>query len=718
MDEPVMYGFGPYRFDARDGVLTRAGEPVPLTPKAAHLLRVLLESEGQTLTKDELIRRVWPSTFVEDGSLPFQMHLVRQALGDAAADPKYIVTIPRRGYRFIVPVARLSDERPDPAGDPARAVVDLLERDASDDLSDRGLETAYQPHSTPSFDVRRRWYPWLGFVALAVLALSAAIVAHGFRDPPLPHVSRVTQLTHDGKIKYGLLLLDRSRLLFNVLLEQREFRLDGGTSARVEAREPYLFLDVSPVRGEALAIRARDPGADRGLWIVRLDGTQPRRLGMAETSGSAAWSHDARRIAYGDGPSVYVADADGTSTRLITTVTGVAGSVQWAPGDRYLRVHVSNASDRTRTQVLYDIDPDGSEPTPVLLPPSTLNPCCGFWTPGGRDYVFESSSDTTQQVWVRREPRHLLWKSEPELRQLSPATGSVRYSSPVSSADGGRIFVIGTTEPRLSRYDPNQGEFVPYLGGIAAFAVEFSPDRQWVSYITDGDSTLWRARADGSEPRRLTGAPWHVDASAWSPDGRRLAIRARLPGSHTKVFLLSAEGGVPQPLVPGDAEQGSPTWSPDGTRLTFGDVPERYGQATGSEKIHIYHLDTHTLSDVTASDSLWSSRWSPDGRHLTATRIVDRELMLFTFATNEWRDLGVSGVGDMRWSRDSQYIYCEPEPRARWVRRVRVSDGYVEPLIDVSEEALPRFGAGVALDGMLLFLRAATDIYAFELERR
>src|SRR4029079_7658651 len=166
MDEPVLYGFGPYRFDARDGVLTRAGEPVPLTPRAAALLRVLLESEGQTLTKDELIRRVWPSTFVEDGSLPFQIHLVRQALGDAAADPNYIVTIPRRGYRFIVPVARLSDERLEPAVDPARAAVDLLERDASDDQSHPGSEPAYQPHSTSSFGVRRRWYPWLGFVPL------------------------------------------------------------------------------------------------------------------------------------------------------------------------------------------------------------------------------------------------------------------------------------------------------------------------------------------------------------------------------------------------------------------------------------------------------------------------------------------------------------------------------------------------------------------------
>jgi len=58
------------------------------------------------------------------------------------------------------------------------------------------------------------------------------------------------------------------------------------------------------------------------------------------------------------------------------------------------------------------------------------------------------------------------------------------------SADGRRIYVIGTTKPRLSRYDPNQRAFVPYLGGIAAFAVEFSPDRQWVSYITDGDSLI------------------------------------------------------------------------------------------------------------------------------------------------------------------------------------------------------------------------------------
>jgi DNA-binding winged helix-turn-helix (wHTH) protein/Tol biopolymer transport system component len=718
MTEAVAYGFGPYRFDARDRLLTRDAAPIPLTPKAADLLLALLESDGRVVTKEELIQRVWPSTFVEGGSLTFQIYVLRQSLADSAEDPRYIETVQRRGYRFLVPIKRLPVEhQPFPGANSSAAPAEAFYAEPAGQTEPPSQIVEPTPFDASDAAGVRRWPGLLTFGALVILAVTSAIIVFGFRDPPFLSVVRVTQLTHDGKMKGSLLWLDQSRLLFTVLWAQRELRIDsGGIAARSEALDPYVFLDISRFRSEALAIRPRDPGAERGLWIVRLDGTKARRLGMAQTGGSAAWSHDARRIAYTDDHNVYIADADGPTNRLIATVTGYAGSVQWGPADRFVRIHVANASDRTRTQALYDIDADGSEPRPVLPVPPASRPCCGFWMPGAADYVFESVSGTTQQIWVRREPRHLLWSGQPQLRQLSPTTAGIQYSSPVANADGSRIYVVGTAEPRLSRYDTNRRDFVPYLGGISAFAVEFSPDRQSVTYITHSDSMLWRARADGSEPHQLTFAPWYVEASAWSPDGRRLAIRARRsPGKHAKVYLMSAEGGTPEPLDPRDVEQGSPTWSPDGTKLTFGDVPEFYGHPGGGEMIHIYDLTDRRISDVAGSGGLWSSRWSPDGRHLAATRIVDRMLMLFTFERNQWRELAVTMVGDLAWSRDGRYIYCEPEPFARWFRRVSVPDGHIEALIDLSEEVLPRFGAGLALDGTKLFLRSATDIFAFEL---
>src|SRR4051812_34318502 len=102
--ERVAYVFEAFRFDAAQRALFRAGARVRITPKTADLLLALLENHGRTLTKTELIQRVWPDTFVEEGNLTFQMHLLRQALSDSVEQSVYVQTIPRRGYRFMCPI--------------------------------------------------------------------------------------------------------------------------------------------------------------------------------------------------------------------------------------------------------------------------------------------------------------------------------------------------------------------------------------------------------------------------------------------------------------------------------------------------------------------------------------------------------------------------------------------------------------------------------------
>src|SRR3954465_9211494 len=109
-DQDGIYQFEAFQLRAHDRSLTRDGLVVRLTPTAANLLFVLLRSNGRLVTKQELIETVWPSTFVEEGSLTFHMHLVRQALGDPAADPQYIAPIPKRGYRFTAPPPRFASE--------------------------------------------------------------------------------------------------------------------------------------------------------------------------------------------------------------------------------------------------------------------------------------------------------------------------------------------------------------------------------------------------------------------------------------------------------------------------------------------------------------------------------------------------------------------------------------------------------------------------------
>src|SRR6266481_6623420 len=98
------YEFGPYRFEPQQRVLTRDGEAVSLTPKATEILMVLLKNPGQLVAKEELMREVWPNTFVEEANLTQNIFTLRRAMAEPGTGRKYIETISRRGYRFVAAV--------------------------------------------------------------------------------------------------------------------------------------------------------------------------------------------------------------------------------------------------------------------------------------------------------------------------------------------------------------------------------------------------------------------------------------------------------------------------------------------------------------------------------------------------------------------------------------------------------------------------------------
>lgn len=108
-DEPsLFYEFGPFRLNVRERLLERDSELVLLTPKVFETLLVLVENSGHVLAKDDLITRLWPDTFVEESSLTQNISLLRRALDGSSGSRQYIETIPKRGYRFVPEVRRLT----------------------------------------------------------------------------------------------------------------------------------------------------------------------------------------------------------------------------------------------------------------------------------------------------------------------------------------------------------------------------------------------------------------------------------------------------------------------------------------------------------------------------------------------------------------------------------------------------------------------------------
>ena len=117
---PAGYVFGPFTLDCRRQRLLRDGEPQALTGKTFEVLRVLIEHRERLVEKQELLRLVWPDVVVDEANLTQHIFTVRKLLGDSSQDARYVLTVSRRGYRFIADVLEVGDEVPT-GGMPGRA---------------------------------------------------------------------------------------------------------------------------------------------------------------------------------------------------------------------------------------------------------------------------------------------------------------------------------------------------------------------------------------------------------------------------------------------------------------------------------------------------------------------------------------------------------------------------------------------------------------------
>ena len=110
LETKALYEFGRFRCEPGEHLLLCDGKPVSLTPKCFDLLMVLVESRGRLVTKEELLRRVWPNSFVEEANLTVNISALRKILGETPKGDSYIETVPKKGYRFIAPVRQVSSE--------------------------------------------------------------------------------------------------------------------------------------------------------------------------------------------------------------------------------------------------------------------------------------------------------------------------------------------------------------------------------------------------------------------------------------------------------------------------------------------------------------------------------------------------------------------------------------------------------------------------------
>ena len=575
--------------------------------------------------------------------------------------------------------------------------------------------------------------------ALAALGLAVvAGLAYVLRPAlPPPRITGTTEVARFARRTSVRLVTDGTRIYYSQLGPEGDFVVyqiatAGGEPIRIPtpAIRSAVILDLSP-DGFELLVRAFVTEVVRSfddpLWIVPLPGGNPRRLGDL-VGHDAAWSPDGRRLAYAKANDMFIVNRDGTQSKKLATTQRPAYGLSWSPDGLQLRFNAIDPASRRLSW--WDVRADGTDLHRILSdwPPrmggGILLASTGKWTLDGRYYLFVSDpGGGAGNVWAVGERTGRFTRAAGVPARLT--TGPIDHIGVAPSVDGRKLFVMGRQRRgELVRYEPASGQAVPFLSGISAEQLDFSPDGAWVAYVTFPDATLWRSRANGEDPLQLTQAPLFAAVPRWSPDGQQIAFMAQRPGEPFNIYTVPVDGGALERPLPQDVDQRDPTWSPDGRSLAF-----ELNPTPDVKDIRLLDLNTRHVQVLAGSEDLRSPRWSPPGRHIVAlsNRATQVGLALYDFHTREWTRLYGDGLADWpTWTRDGSAVYFWAVPRARTeetgVYRIHIRGGRLERV--ASAPAFARDGLwtppywGLAPDGSLLMLRSTSTwgIYAFDWE--
>jgi Tol biopolymer transport system component/DNA-binding winged helix-turn-helix (wHTH) protein len=731
-----IFRFADVEVREREFSLLKGGKVLAVEPKAFRVLLHLLRNPQKLISKEELLNAVWGDTAVTEGSLTRCIWLLRRLLGDDSNEPRFIETVATVGYRLVCKVevsesasgdlqttgkanglshgvlveTPTDGEIAEAAANPP-AQIDKL----ADDMERSGNQTEGR---------QNRLRGWL-LPGVVILAIGLATAIWYLRRPlPQMRVAEYTQITHDGRPK-AIAGTDGSRLYFNWSNERQptaQVAISGGEIAQVPVTLPLPRIqDVSP-DGSTLLVTSRE-GGQMSLWAVRVPAGSLRRLLTDAWVQSAAWSPDGKSVVYSlENGDLSVTGSDGTGTRKLATVGGLAGPLSWSPDGSKIRF--------SRDNRLWEVSSDGSGLHP-LLPGwrASSSQCCGHWTPDGKFFVFLSRGAyvyyndhlAASQLWVLDERRGLFQRAPAEPVQLT--SSPIRWNTPIPSRDGTKIFAHGVIlRGELVRYDAQSSRLQPWLGGISAEFVTFSPDGQVVAYVTFPEGILWRANRDGSHPVQLTDAPWYPLNPRWSPDGTQILFFQYEWAGHLRSYIVPSQGGTPRPLLPeGNEGQSDPDWSPDGHKIVFSNM-ETFG--VFNSVLRVLDLASHQITTLPGSEGVWSPRWSPNGRFVVGLNAGTGSMKIFDFETQRWSIVQLTrGSGWPTWSSDSQFIYFLQTLDDPGVFRVRVSGGNAERVVDLKGfRYTGAFTGWMGLDPtdtpMLIRDIGTDDIYALTLEQK
>ena len=693
------FRFGVFEVDARSGEVRKSGSRIKLQDQPFRVLVALLERPGDVITREELRSRIWPEeSFGDfDHALNVAIAKVRSVLDDSADNPRYVETLPKRGYRFVFPLTEQAGIQP--VGEVAKA-------------ADQDVEQTRGPAGVPAPAGGDR----LGGRSLAigaiVVVVGALFVVASARHKPksaglaAPNL-RIERVTNNGNVAYVSISPDGRFLVYAL----RDGKLGLGLWTRVvgtkteaqilpPAKRDFRGVTFSPDGTQLFFPRssAKDQ-AYRDLFSMPVIGGEPRLL-IKDVDSPVTFSPDGKQLVFmrknaaRNTSEVIVADADGSVERTLQKVDQAGGGWQngaaWSPDGRTIVASILFWSGKNELRTISLVD--GKSQTILSSDHSIGRP---VWLPAGDAIVADMEDQHGHsQLWLipypSGEPRPVTHDLE-EYHEFIDATRDGKTIAAIAWKTINNIFVFPAGDPSHGKQitfgeeDLDSGTILP--SGRLLLHESGNPDGElWTAnadgsqrtlfsnlrnvnfvsrcgpYVvflsTEKDKTsLIRTDIDGLHPQTLTtGGLW----SPYCPSSGDYVYYADWLVRPQALLRISIQGGEPERIgqVPGKQLIGTVAISPDGKLLAF---PYQDEQDEARSKLIVIPA-TGGPPVKEFPDLRGLVKWSPNGCCIVHYDVLDDVVQLVEqpLAGGKARPLTNFPSGrteDFSWSLDGKWLY-------------------------------------------------------------
>ncbi len=699
---PPVVCFDVFEVDLRSAELRKPGSTIRLQDKPLLILTLLLEHPGEVVTREELQKRLWPNGIIVDfeRSINTAVSRLREALGDDPEHPRFIETLPRRGYRFIAPVDGRagSPQRPltvaamsplpmavAPLSSPAIAVAAISDR-----------RTAV---GTPPLQERRR----LAIALASVVVVAGAILAYWLTRSPAPPPElkerRLTANPSDNPVNQGAISPDGKYLAYGDQVGLHLKLLQSGEVLNIpqpEGRAPDFYIWWPTAwfpDGTRFIASAYAPGKPTSAWVVSVMGGPPHKL--RDNASPWAVSPDGKLIAFGNSLAAGVYDelqvmgAQGEDPRRLVVAASENDRVYqaaWSPdGQRvaYGRYQRTPGKDQFSIE---SRDLKGGQPTVMLSGPRLV--LLFWWLPSGRF------------VYVMTEPESLgkasnLWEVRVDTKTGKPVSKPRRITNWMEtnvidvrgSSDGKQLTVTKATRQEHVYVGELEagGRRVKNLRPLILeesgdFPSHWMPDGKAVLFASNRNGTwgIYKQELDQTTAQPVATGPDYKEWPVVSPDGSWILYLSRANPEFTattavRIMRVPTSGGPAQQVLEGHgiaylACARSPATlcvfseeSPDHKQLIFSGF-EPSQQARRRELTRVNSKRPWTWG-------FYSWDLSPDGSRLAFTQEDMREghIQILPVAGGEVREVNVkgwSGLFRLFWAAEGNGLFVSANPTA------------------------------------------------------